>query len=82
MAYILYPVLFNAVQTQKERIRFYFRTLKHDTRGSSQFSPFKTHLLHRISPMQLKEKKKVLFVNADMRNLSERKNTFYHGRKR
>lgn len=73
MAYILYPILFNAVQTQEERIMFYIRTLKHDTRGSSQFSPRKTKLLHRISPMQLEKSKKIiLFVNNDMRNLSER----------
>lgn len=72
MAYILYPVLFNAVQTQEERITFYIRTLKHDTRGSSQFSPCKTKFLHMISAMQLQKRKIILFVNIDMRNLSER----------
>lgn len=41
MAYILYLILFNAVQTLKGRIKIYVRTLKHDERGSSQFSPFK-----------------------------------------
>lgn len=39
--YILYPVLFHAVQTRQERSQFYIRTLKQEKRGSSHFSPFK-----------------------------------------
>lgn len=71
----------NAVQTHEERIAFYIRTLKHDTRGSSQFSPCSTMLLHRISPMQLKKRKKILlFVNIDVRNLGERTPLAMEGR--
>lgn len=71
MTYILYPVWFNAVQTQKERIKFYIRTLKHDKRGSSQFSPFKNKFPAQDITDAVKKKKSFLFVNTDMRNLVE-----------
>lgn len=70
MTYILYLVWFNAVQTQKERIKCYIRTLKHDKRGSSQFSPFKNKFTAQDITGAVK-KKSFLFVNADMRNVVE-----------
>lgn len=72
MTYILYPVLFNAVQTQKERIKFYTRTLKHYQRGSSQFSPFKNKFSTGYHQCSFKKKHFILFVNTDVRNLSRR----------
>lgn len=62
MTYILYPVWFNAVQTQKERIKFYIRTLKHDKRGSSQFSPFKNKFPAQDITDAVKKKKKKFFI--------------------
>lgn len=65
--YILYPILFNAVQTRIERSKFYIRTLKQEKRGSSHFHLSETNRLHRISPLQFL--KSLLFVNTDVRSL-------------
>lgn len=69
MAYILYPILFNAVQTLKGRIKFYVRTLKHDKRAVHNFHLSKQSCCTEYHHCSLKKKKVFLFVNTDVRSL-------------
>lgn len=72
--YILYPVLFHAVQTRQERSQFYIRTLKQEKGAVHIFHLSKTNQLHRISPLQFL--KSLLFVNADVRSLLNERTLF------